>query len=271
MPDKLNTALKRYPLKALRPLADAEGHKNARYMTAQQHQRLVENIRRDGVLTSLPLVARCSTNPKDLLIVSGNHRVAAAKDAGLTEVDVIEIQEVLSKARLVAIQLAHNAIEGQDDKAILKSLYEDLAIEWQEYSGLTDDAFELEDLNVTVLSGIHPLYREVVFSFLPNDAQAVDELLKSAEKWAAKERPVYVAQAETFTAFFEAMVAVKQAKNVRNSAVALALLCELGMAKAQELLPPSPEVTDAPKKARGRPAGPGPARTPQRRGGRPLE
>ena len=270
MSDKLTTALKRYPLKALRPLAEAEGHKNARYMTAQQHQRLVENIRRDGVLTSLPLVARCESSPKELLIVSGNHRVAAAKDAGLTEVDVIEIQDVLPKARLVAIQLAHNAIEGQDDKAILKSLYEDLAIEWQEYSGLTDDAFELEDLNVTVLSGIHPLYREVVFAFLPNDAQAVDELLKSAEKWAAKERPVYVAQAETFAAFFEAMVAVKQAKNVKNSAVALALLCELGMAKVQECLPPSPEVTDAPKKARGRPAGPDTPRTPQRRGGRAL-
>ena len=233
---KLSTHIQRYPLKSLRPLADAKGHRNARYLTAQQHQRLVANIRRDGVLTSLPLVARCETNPQELLIVSGNHRVAAAKDAGLTEVDVIEIEGVLPKVRLVAIQLAHNAIEGQDDKAILKSLYEDLAIEWQEYSGLTDDVFELSDLSITVISGTHPLYQEVVFAFLAQDAQAVTDLLASAEKWAKKERPVYVAQAETFEQFFEAMVATKAAKNIQNSAVALSVLCELGMAKAQELI-----------------------------------
>jgi len=267
MSAKLNTVIKRYPLKELLPLAEAPGHRNARYLTAHQHQRLVANIRRDGVLTSLPLVARCETTPQDLLIVSGNHRVAAARDAGLSAVDVIEIQEVLPKARLVAIQLAHNAIAGQDDQAILKSLYEELAIEWQEYSGLTDDVFELEDLNVTVLSSVHPLYREVVFAFLPSDAQAVEELLNSAEKWAKQARPVYVAQAETFTAFFEAMVAVKQAKHVKNAAVALALLCELGMAKALELLPPpeEPHGEKAPRQPRA-----GAARASQRRSRPPL-
>lgn len=146
--EKLNTKITRYSFRDLVSIKNAKGHRNARYMTAQQHQRLVANIRRDGCLTSLPLVARCETDPDKLLIVSGNHRVDAAREAGIEEIDCIEIIDLLPKKRLVAIQLAHNAIEGQDDQSVLKSLYDELSIEWQEYSGLTDDAFNLDDINV---------------------------------------------------------------------------------------------------------------------------
>jgi ParB-like chromosome segregation protein Spo0J len=56
-------------------------------MKAPQFKRLVENIRRDGVLTQLPLVYRGR-------ILSGNHRVRAAIEAGLTE---IEWQDLLGE------------------------------------------------------------------------------------------------------------------------------------------------------------------------------
>ncbi len=49
--------------------------KNARYMKAEQFQSLVENIKKDGNLSSLPLCYR----EKDgkLRVLSGNHRVQA--------------------------------------------------------------------------------------------------------------------------------------------------------------------------------------------------
>jgi len=50
--------------------------KNAPFMRAEQYQRLVSNVKRDGCLTSVPFAVR---NGERFLILSGNHRVQAAK------------------------------------------------------------------------------------------------------------------------------------------------------------------------------------------------
>ena len=60
--------------------------KNARFMRAEQYQRLVSNVKRDGCLTSVPFAVK---NGERFLILSGNHRVQAAKDAKLTEILVL--------------------------------------------------------------------------------------------------------------------------------------------------------------------------------------
>lgn len=67
----------------------------------------------------------------------------------------------------------------------------------------------------------------MIFSFLANEADAITDLLHSAEKWAKKERPVFVARMAEFSDFFEAMVAVKKLKNIKNSAIALSVMLEL--------------------------------------------
>src|SRR5208282_6832990 len=68
--------------------------KNARFMKGPQFNRLVENIKNDGCLTSFPLVYR---EKDSLVVVSGNHRVAAAVKAGIEESDVIEITTPLTR------------------------------------------------------------------------------------------------------------------------------------------------------------------------------
>jgi ParB-like nuclease domain len=62
--------------------------KNARYLKGPLFNRLVENIKADGCLTSFPLVAR---QGDALTVISGNHRVSAAIKAGIGETDVIEV------------------------------------------------------------------------------------------------------------------------------------------------------------------------------------
>ena len=120
--------------------------KNARYMKGPQFERLVENIRRDGVLTSFPLAHR---DGDALVVISGNHRVSAAIKAGIEESDVIEVTSPLTRQQFVALQLSHNAIAGHDDPNILRSLYDELDFGWKEYSGLTDDAFNIDDLDAS--------------------------------------------------------------------------------------------------------------------------
>jgi hypothetical protein len=197
--------------------------KNARYMKGPQFERLVENIRRDGVLTSFPLVHR---EGEALVVISGNHRVSAAIKAGIEESDVIEVTTPLTRQQFVALQLSHNAIAGQDDPNILRSLYDELDFGWKEYSGLTDDAFDIEDLDASVLRVEQPFYEELTISFLPGDADVFGSWLdKIGSSKRAGER--LVGLYEDFRVFFDQLLAVKAAKDVRNTAVALRLMAEL--------------------------------------------
>ena len=54
---------------------------NARYMKHEEFNRLVENIRRDGKLTSTPFL--CKDDDDRWLCLSGNHRTRAAIEVGL--------------------------------------------------------------------------------------------------------------------------------------------------------------------------------------------
>ena len=62
--------------------------KNAGFMRAEQYQRLVSNVKRDGCLTSVPFAVK---NGERFLILSGNHRVQAAKDAKLPKSLVLTV------------------------------------------------------------------------------------------------------------------------------------------------------------------------------------
>jgi hypothetical protein len=214
--------------------------KNARYMKGPQFNRLVENIRNDGLMTSLPLVYR---EGKDLVVISGNHRVSAAIKAGIVDSDVIEVTSPLTRQQFVALQLSHNAIVGQDDPSVLRSLYDELDFNWKEYSGLTDEAFDVADLDISALNVHAPFYEELRISFLPGDKQVFTDWLDKLAK--SKPANYLVAKYEDFSLFFETLLAVKAARNVHNSAVALRLMAELaGQALAAEEQNARTETTD---------------------------
>jgi hypothetical protein len=177
----------------------------------------------------------------DLTVASGSHRVAAAMKAGLIEHDVIEIISPLTREQFVALQLSHNAIVGDDDPNVLRALYVELGFEWKEYSGLTDDAFNVEDLDMSVLRVEQPFYEELHISFLPADAGVFGDWLDKIGK--SKPSARMVGAYADFSRFFEQFLAVKHATGIRNTAVALRLMAELaGKALAAEDAPRSEEV-----------------------------
>jgi hypothetical protein len=165
--------------------------KNARFMRVEQYKRLVENIRRDGCLTSVPFAIRHAGStpsagsgqagsPQDdrYTILSGNHRVKAAKDAGLTEVTILYTDRELTHAQQVAIQLSHNAIAGQDDLAILRELYDEINdVALKEYSGLDDVLLgKLNPPDLDPLSEKGLEYRIVSIAFLPEEVERAEKL-----------------------------------------------------------------------------------------------
>jgi len=168
-----------------------------------------------------------------LTVISGNHRVQAAIKAGLLDSDVIEVTSPLTRKQFVALQLSHNAIVGVDDQSVLKSLYDELDFDWKEYSGLTDEAFDMRALDVSVLHVDAPFFEELTITFLPTDRDIFTGWLEKLSK--SKEALHMVGRYEDFGHFFDTLLAVKSVKGVHNTAVALRLMADLaGRALAEE-------------------------------------
>lgn len=207
---------------------------NPRYMTSVQFQRLTNNIRADGILTSMPLVYDLTGNDSGpLVILSGNQRVEAAVAAGLRDIDVIEIITRISDERRKAIALSHNAITGQDDPNKLREFYDTLSLSLKQYSGLTDDSFAAAKIDIATLSMKQPTFEQLVIQFLP---EAKEVFVGAIERLGKKHPPVaLVGRFEDFGTFFDAMQQVKKRANVYNAATALRLMAEYAVAHLERI------------------------------------
>lgn len=218
----IETAIRRVALAELKLL-----EKNAHYMDPDEFTRLVNNIKNDGVLTSLPVVYRGT-------VLSGNHRTQAAIKAGLEEADVIEIVSELSEDEQKAIQLSHNAIKGKDDSNILRELYDSInSLDLKLYSGLTDDDFKITDVEVQTLSFVQPTYEDMVIAFLPEEKTLFIEALEKVGK-KAKDRLIVTGRASDFDLVFKAVIDAKSKLNIINTAEALKTIAELALQKLEE-------------------------------------
>lgn len=200
--------------------------RNARFMKAHQFKQLVANIKRDGCLTQLPLVHKG-------VVLSGNHRVKASIEAGLESIEIQELLGDYTEDRLLAIQLSHNAISGEDDPNTLKDLYEELPYIEKLYSGITDDMFEAEPLDLSSLGAGATQYQEIVLTFLPEDADKIAAFVKRIEK--DNRRWHFVADLTMFDDLFDTIIAVKRKQNVYNTALALRAMMELALDRLLQL------------------------------------
>ncbi|MEU0151568.1 ParB N-terminal domain-containing protein [Micromonospora fulviviridis] len=197
---------------------------NARYMRKEQYDRLVANIKRDGCLTSVPLVWHDVDNDRKV-VLSGNHRVTASIDAGLTEITVMVVQQKLSRARQVALQLSHNAIAGEDDPATLKQLYEELDdVDWRAYSGLDDKQLDLlAQVDLEGLSEANLDFATVQLVFLPHELDAARASFDEARKLTQADAR-WLAGYGDYESTLDALATAHGAHNVGNVATALGLI-----------------------------------------------
>jgi hypothetical protein len=208
--------------------------KNARRMPQRQFKQLVSNIERDGCLTSAPLIHEAEDGR--LVVLLGNHRTKAAIAAGLATIPVMEVKgDDLTAERLLAIQLSHNAITGEDDENILKELYDSLDVMEKLYSGLTDADFGgVEELDLSKLTIGAPRYEEVTMLFLPEDREVFIDVMEKLGKGAAKAKR-YFARLEDFELFERAIVAVQDTLNIHNQALAMLAMSELALERLNQL------------------------------------
>ena len=204
---------------------------NARLMKPSDYAQLVNNIRNTGHLESVPFCVQNGEGP--LEIVSGHHRIRAAKEAGVTQAPVLVDDSGLGRSAIVAKQLAHNRLEGYDDQPTLQRLFDMLATPDEILeSGLADDMMEMADVAIDPLLAPHldVEWKVVTFTFLPHQIDKLRELIDlippSDEVWAVP--------AGQFKPFMAAVLDYARVRNVRNVGMAIHELAEVAVERLKQ-------------------------------------
>jgi len=207
--------------------------KNARYFKKETFKNLVENIKRDERLSSMPL---CCLENENLLVLSGNHRVKAATEAGIEKILVLVILETLTENDKVAIQLSHNALVGLDDPHILSDLWNSLDdIKAKLYSGIAS-----EDIKINPVTFSTPaIYtKSLTFAFTDIEYEHVETILQ--ELTEIRSSQTYLAPMSQFEDFFQAIQKTKKVKNIKNGSLALLAMLEIVDAEKEKLCSSEP-------------------------------
>jgi hypothetical protein len=168
-----------------------EQDENARTMPPGMFERLQETIGRDGRLEQLPF---CAETDRGVEIVSGHHRIRAARAAKLPGLPVIVDVTGLSRSQIRGKQLAHNSISGYDDPDMLARIYQQIEEVESRLESYVDEAKMLEPLEPVAAPGLSLSldHRIAAIAFLPHQQRqfrkAVDaliEVLDADEVWMA--------------------------------------------------------------------------------------
>lgn len=112
-----------YEIKELNFRDIQETELNAQEMSESDFKRLVDNLRHDGCLTSVPLV--CVDETGKYTCISGHHRIRAAIKAGINSANCMVLKNIDKSTRL-RLQLSHNDIHGEQNKDIVAILLNQL-------------------------------------------------------------------------------------------------------------------------------------------------
>lgn len=206
--------------------------KNARYFEAEKFQQLVSNIRDDGNLESVPLVYEADEEGK-YRIISGHHRIDAAKEADLDWI-LVMITDPEDRDEVVMKQLAHNALSGKDDDVILAELFQSIDdIGKRMATGLSD---EVDKINYASLNFRVGSFKTFTVLFLPEDIGVFDETMKLIEdELSVKgDEEIRIGSLEVFDKFAKQIQKVKKTENIKNNGVALMRMVELAEEKISE-------------------------------------
>lgn len=199
--------------------------KNARFMPSEVFGALTANIKKDGALGSMPLLVRRGDKMR---VVSGNHRVRAAMSAGLTQALCFYVGDEVTRDEELAMQLSHNAIEGQDDPSVLRELWDEIAsVEAKLYSGLDDVKLDaLAKVGLDSIAEAQLEFKMVTFLLLPEEAERVEALFDRGLE-LSKADTLYVARLAEFSRLIDALTKARAAHGVRNASVGLMAVLDI--------------------------------------------
>src|SRR5213080_265249 len=209
------------------PSALREQDVNARSMPKAMFERLSQTIGRDKRLESLPL---CARTEKGLEIISGHHRTRAATAAGLSELFALVDVTGLSRSQIAAKQLAHNAIEGQDNEQLLAEIYRQIEDAESKLEAFVDQKLDVEVPRVKIEGlDVEIDFKTVLLIFLPRVKERLDRALEYLRSSGQKLDGMYIAADSDYAPLERAVRKINEEYDVRVVADIIGKLADLAL------------------------------------------
>jgi hypothetical protein len=205
-----------------------EQPKNARTMAPAAFNRLVQNIGKGARLESLPFCA--FGDDGKVHIISGHHRVRAARGAEVMEIPVLVDVGGMARSQVVAKQLAHNAIQGVDDRDMLAQLYQEMdKLEDMLESYIDPKALGIApQLDMASIQDIRVAFdvKTVVFSFLPSQ---LEDFNRACDGIPSDTSYLGVVAVDTYDKFVDTVRKLGRETEIRSVGALITKMCDLSL------------------------------------------
>ena len=200
---------------------------NARAMSKPMFERLAQTIARDKRLESLPL---CAKTDRGLEIISGHHRVRAGVAAGISEMFVLVDVTGLTRSQIAAKQLAHNAIEGQDNEQLLSEILRSIENAEDKLESFVDEKLDVSVPNIKIEGlDVDLNFKTALLIFLPLVKARFDEAIAYIKAYQGSIDAVYVGSEADYEPLKQAIQRINEEFDVRVVSDALGKMAELAM------------------------------------------
>lgn len=131
----------------------------------------------------------------------------------------------MTKDEIIAKQLAHNALAGEDDPHVLRELYQEISvIDFKIASGLSDQEVDIPQSNVRINDVQIELNYEIInILFLPRQIERMKEVFASI----APEAQVYIADKADFERLAEQAREIHSRDNIINLAAIFSRMLDI--------------------------------------------
>jgi len=195
---------------------------NARQMNKNMFDRLVANIKRDGRLESLPF---CAITEKGIELISGHHRVRAARSAGMNEIIVIADITDMSRCKIMSKQLAHNTLQGDDNQQIVKQIYDMIEDAEERLAAFVDYDTEIKyDIAKITNVSVDMDIKTILIAFLAYEQEVFE---RAAEKITEKYDEIYLADIKYAELFKSALNRTSKEYDIRAMSTTLYKMSEI--------------------------------------------
>ena len=205
-----------------------EASVNAIQMSEHDFNRLVENIRISGGLSSAIGCYR-KTDTGRYVIISGHHRYRAAVKLRYREVPVIYADEAdMTPDEIVALQLSHNSLHGEDDKGILKRMFAEIqSVDFKSFAHVNID--ELEPITTEGVSfSVASEHYSCCVVFYHKDMELLDELVGIINEQNGKNDIVMVVDGDENEDFYLQLIGqIRKKYEIKSSNMAFCKILEL--------------------------------------------
>lgn len=211
-----------------------EAELNANEMTGEDFAALVDNIGKSG-LSSVPCCYKKSNGRYGM--ISGHHRLRACKKLHYAKIGILWCDEnELSKDEIIAIQLSHNSLHGQDNQSILKKLFEQIqSIDFKKFAHINID--EVSPISTDGIS-IFALKENFVFTIIlyPNSFENLDELYGDIREQAKKSDALILADQENNEMLLlKLQQEIGNQYNIKSPSITFAKLLQLAKERLEEI------------------------------------